>query len=149
MTWRDTPFETIEQAHGMAEKMQLYPTAIVDTGAFKSFQFREGRKVMLLGQATSGGSVRERLLSKKERKPSPQDPNAPTWSDADRLLVGPWVRSEHETYCDVKDHICKQYVNPDNLEFYELLMFREGEDEYQYYLDSSGEMYCRVLTRKK
>lgn len=144
--WTDTPFENIGDAYKTAVTMQLKPSEIINTGGMWNFQILEGRKTLLLAQALNGGPVRERTLSQKLPL---QDPEAPTFSDSERLLVGPWTRSEHETFEEVKEHICKQYVNPDTLEFSELMMFEDGGDEYQYYLNPSGQMYCRVLSRRK
>lgn len=146
ITWTNTPFENIGDAHKTAVTMQLKPSEIINTGGMWNFQIIEGRKTLLLAQALSGGPVKERTLH--EKLPL-QDPEAPTFSDSDRLLVGPWTPSEHETLLAVIDHISKQYINPDNLRFFELLMFEDGGDEYQYYLDPQGQMYCRVLSRRK
>lgn len=104
--WKETPFATLEGAHQTAIKFGLNPSAIIDTGqGLRSFQTRAGRQVTLLAQRSSGGPVLEKRLPKgKKSEASLQDPNAPSFSEEDRLLTGPWTDSDHATLDAVRAH---------------------------------------------
>ncbi len=148
--WQDTPFKSIEQAHGMATKMGLSPSAIVEQeGGMRSFQIKEGRRVSVVAQRMAGGPVKEKQLARGAPAPPLQDPNAPRFSDADRYQVGPWVRLDFSDLEVALEHLLSQFVNPDNVEQLEMVLVRIDDDEYEFYESSSGQVWERVLSKKK
>lgn len=140
--WQKTPFDSLEAAYAMADKMKLRPSAIAVKDNFRSFTIKEGRKIMLLAQKGGEGPVMEKVI--KELPPQ----EGPFFSDADRLQVGPWILSDHETLADVGAHWREQFANFDNVEILDVVMYRIGDDEYEYAADDQG-IWQRVLHRKK
>lgn len=143
--WQETPFETLEDAHATAEKMGLQPAAITQwkEGDHKYFQIKEGRDTVIVAQKADGsGPVRER----KQRKPAPIDPSVPKRTFEEEWITrGPWTRSSHATFEEVQKHYKATFVNPENIEVFEVMMYRVDEDEYEYALDVHGVMWSRVL----
>ena len=143
--WEKTPFDTIEQAHALAEKMGLHPGVIVEKGEYCYFQMWESRTLTTIAQSIPGGPVREKVTRKAE-VPS-QDPAAPRFSEKDRLHAGPWVLSDHETLEAVEEHWRRSFANFDNVEVLHVVLYRINEDEYEYCEDSKG-VWSRVLEKK-
>ena len=148
--WTDTPFKTIEEARKLAAQMGSKPTAIITnrTKGYRYFQISEGRKQIVIAQAVMGGPVKERCKRSKKAPLPLQDPNVPTFGDNDRLLVGPWVPSRHASLGEAETHWKDTYVNFDNVEVLEIVLYRVGGDEYEYVAAPSG-VWQRVLSRKK
>lgn len=155
--WEKTPFDTIEQAHALAEKMGLNPGAITDGIEIRSFQIWEGRTLTLVAQRVSFsgelvGPVLEKVTPKA--KAPPQDPSAPRFSEKDRLHSGPWVLLTDDdhgqgTLEGVEEHWRRVYVNFDNVEVLHIVLYRIKDDEYEYCEDSQGRVWVRVLEKKK
>ena len=146
--WQETPFKALEEAHWMAEKMDLKPTAITshEGSDYQYFQVKEGRETIVVAQRKDGsGPVRER----RQAKPVPRDPTVPRWSDADSLHSGPWHRDEKKTFEEVRQYYIDQFVNPENIEVFDVMLFRVDEDEYEYALDVYGVLWSRVLHKSK
>jgi hypothetical protein len=50
----------------------------------------------------------------------------------------------------VEDHWKQQFVNFDNVEVLTIVLYRIGQDEYEYVTDANtGEVWCRVLKEVK
>ena len=149
MTWNATPFETMEQAHETALKYELNPSPVVVKDGFRSFTTTEGGKVFLIAQAVTGGPVREQEFKKRGKdRYRPPKQEGPSFSDADRLVVGPWLQvGEYQTLQDVEDHWRRQFVNFDNVEVFTMKLYRIDKDEYEYYFDGE-DVWCRVLHKK-
>lgn len=165
--WVKTPFKNLEQARTVAERFGLYPSAIITAAkarasdaTLRSFTTSEGRKVMLIAQQINSdgvpvGPVLEKVLkrgsltSTRGSAVSVQDPNAPRFSEDDRLQVGPWCRSDHKNFEEVEAYHRAQCVNFDNVEVLKLVLYRIGGDEYEYGLDRSGVVWVRVLHATK
>lgn len=148
-TWKDTPFKDIAEAHDTAYSFGLNPTEITLAlnGRFDSFIIYEGRTTVYMAQAVEGGPVREKIIKSKRRV---RDPRIPTFKEEDRLLVGPWVRTDYGSYKEVEDYLRKQIINyDDNVERLRILLIRLDDDETEYFLDSLGVMHCRVLHKRK
>lgn len=144
--WEKTPFDTIEQARELAEKMGLHPGVLVEQGDYCYFLMWEGRTLTTIAQSLEGGPVREKVTRKAEVPP--QDPDAPRFSEKDRLHTGPWTLSDHETLEAVEAKWRKLYVNFDNIEVLHIVLYRIKQDEYEYCEDSAG-VWTRVLEKKK
>jgi len=104
--WKPTPFETLEAAHAAAVKFSLNPSSIIDTGrGLRSFETKVGRQRSILAQKISGGPVLEKRLPKGKKSGLPlQDPSVPKFGEEDRLLAGPWTRSDHSSLDAVRAH---------------------------------------------
>lgn len=147
--WSRTPFTSLEAAHRVAEALDLHPSLIKEASDFRSFTTREGRKLLLIAQRVDGtGPVLEKELPKGT--PPSQDPDAPRFDEESRLKVGPWIlREEFEDLQHVRRYYCQQFINPDNLEILKLHLYRIGDDEYEYGLDSAGRVWSRVISKPK
>jgi len=148
MVWEKTPFTSIEQAHTMAEKMGLQPSVILNTGSgdvtFRSFNIREGRKTILIAQNSQGGPVLEREMSKEGLRAT-QDPDAPRAPREEELLrAGSWQLTQHKTLKEANTDYRKEFINPDEVEMVKIILFRHGDEEYEYAQDSKG-VWARVL----
>jgi len=147
--WNTTPFKSIEQAHQMATRLNLAPSAIVTLeGGMRTFQIKEGRATTVVAQRMAGGPVKEKKVKRGEPKPPLQDPDAPTFSDEDRFQVGPWVRIDFDCVEAALEHLLSQFVNPDNVEQLEMTLVRLDDDEYEFFESTSGKVWERVLHRK-
>ena len=149
--WEKTPFDSIEQAHALAEKMSLHPGVLVEKGDYCYFEMWEGRTLTRIAQSIEGGPVREKVTPKA--KVPPQDPSAPQWSEKDRLHTGPWVLLTDKddgqgTLEGVEASWRKAYINFDNIEVLHIVLYRIQQDEYEYCEDSEG-VWTRVLEKKK
>jgi hypothetical protein len=104
--WKETPFETLEDAHRVATRLELNPSSIIDTGkGFRSFETKVGRQRSIIAQKVEGGPVLEKRLPKGKKSGLPlQDPSAPKFGEEDRLLTGPWTDSDHATLDAVRAH---------------------------------------------
>jgi len=145
--WEDTPFRTLKMARVMAERMKLCPGAIQvsSDSKFRFFQFAEGRKVVTIAQSVNGGPVREKADSKGKRitKPSKYPP-----IPRKNLLASEWARMpECKTLEEAEAKYRSAFLNPENLEVIRIIMFRDGEEEREYALDSDG-VWARVLHRQ-
>jgi len=148
MTWTQTPFGTIEEAHATAKKFQLKPSTItVRAGRFRSFTFGEGQTIRLMAQREEGGPVLERELSRKQGLAQHYNaPGVPSWKAEDRLRAGPWNQSSYTSLEEAADHYRSQFANPDNVVMLEVVLFRLNRDEYEYALDSKGVVWSRVIS---
>jgi len=132
------------------------PSAIIEDKekGFRYFQAHEGPETYLIAQrifdseSTRPNYVQEKLL-RQANLPPLQDPAAPVFKDAERLKVGPWTRSQHKSLEEVEEYYAKVYVNPDNLEKFNVLLVRVDSDEYEYALNvRTGEVWARTLTKQ-
>ena len=155
--WTETPFETIEQAHALAEKMDLNPGQILVGqnllgGSYKYFHIWEGRTLTRVAQRLEGGPVLEKITP--NAKVPPQDPSAPRFSEKDRLHAGPWVLLTDDdqgqgTLEGVEAKWRRLHVNFDNVEVLHIVLYRIKDAEYEYCEDSQGVVWVRVLEKKK
>ena len=148
-SWTKTPFKTIKEAHATVKGMGMAPSAIIDTGAVKTFQVKEGRKTYVVAQKSDGtGPVKEKVIDKKH-VPLPVDPSLPTWNaEEDALRAGLWAKCpEHATLTDAIEHLRRQFTNPADVEVVKILMVRIDELEYEYAQDREG-IWVRVLAPK-
>lgn len=152
--WEKTPFDTVEQAHALAEKMGLHPGALLtaDLGrkGYQYFLIWEGRTLTRVAQSLEGGPVLEKVT--REAKVPPQDPDAPQFSEKDRLHTGPWVLLTNEdqgqgTLEGVEAKWRRLHVNFDNVEVLHIVLYRIQQDEYEY-CEGSGGVWVRVLEKK-
>jgi len=103
--WDKTPFKTIKSAHRVAVRLEMQPSTVITDKGFRTFQMKEGRTITVIAQRVEGGPVLEkRLLKGKKSKIPLQDPNAPKFSEEDRLLTGPWTTSAYKTFEAVREH---------------------------------------------
>ena len=140
-SWAKTPFETLEQAHKTAEKMELFPGEIITKGEYRFFQISEGRKVTTLGQHILGGPVKEKVEKKAKLYREPREKVLfREW------VVGPWIRMDHSSLEDAEASYLEKFINPENVEVIRVIMFRDKDRETEYAEDSRG-VWTRVLTR--
>ena len=140
-TWEKTPFNSLEQARTMAERMDLFPGEIQTKGSLRFFQWSEGRKVSTMAQAIAGGPVKERTEKKAKvyRAPKPKVLFR-EW------VVGPWIRVDHESLAAAEASYLEEFLNPENVEVIRVIMFRDRDQETEYAQDSRG-VWTRVITR--
>lgn len=145
--WENTPFKTIREAHDTATALGLNPTVVTrsEDERFDSFIIYEKHTVVYVAQAVAGGPVREKITKSKRRV---RDPRIPTFKEKDRLLAGPWILSDHTTLEEVEASWRELYLNFDNVEVLQVVLYRIGADEYEYVQDASG-VHQRVLHRRK
>lgn len=148
--WTVTPFKSLDEAHEMASKMGLNPSAITDhqNSAMRTFQVREAREVFVMAQAITGGPVKEKQLGTTGETAPVVDPLAPRSEPVSTVKVGPWCLTDKKSLEEVKTFLRSQFVNPDNVEILPLLLFRFDGDEYEYLQDARG-TWVRLLTKRK
>lgn len=146
MTWNETPFKSIGEAHKTATKYELNPSPIAEKDGFHSFTTTEGNQVFLIAQAVAGGPVREKEFKKRGKdRYRPPKQEGPYYIEQDRMLVGPWMRSkDHQTLEDVEAHYRSVFVNFDNVEVLQVTMYRIDDCEYEYY-DDGKDVWVRGL----
>ena len=145
--WTNTPFKSIQEAHDTANSYDLNPTEISpsEDGRFNSFIVYEGRDTVYIAQALIGGPVREKTVGSRRRV---RDPRIPVFREEDRLLAGPWIASDFVTFDDVREHWRTQFINPDDVEVLQIVLYRIDEFEYEYVIDG-GRVRQRVLHKRK
>lgn len=146
--WEDTPFDSIEEARVCAQRMGLCPTAIVEEGGFRFFKLPDGHTI---AQKAEGGVVKERQKDIECEIFKPYQPQSPTPELAREpgFESGPWLKPPEKTFEEVEAKFARVFINPDNLEKLQIVMYRPGDSrEYEYALDGEGVMWLRVLWRK-
>jgi len=143
--WEATPFPSLESAHKMAERMQLYPGDLCrsEDGRIRFFQFSEGRELITIAQSVTGGPVKEKKETRGKRilqevAVTPRE----GW------VVGPWVPCNEATLADTLERFRKSITNPDNVEVIPVSPIHQRDVEYEYTQYSSG-VWGRVYWRSR
>jgi hypothetical protein len=77
------------------------------------------------------------------KRPKPTDLKA-------EFKAGAWEVSHQQTLKEVEAYWRRMYVNFDNVEVLQVILYRLGQDEYEYVKDANtGEVWARVLKEVK
>lgn len=143
--WTDSDYVTLSEVE--AHYHQLGPSTkhhIAFVGELRVVEYPDG-DVVEYRRAFAGGRVKQRsLFSAKGRNLKPYE------KDESEFSVGPWAPSDHQRLGGVEEHWKKQFVNFDNVEVLTVILYRIGQDEFEYVVDkNTDEVWKRKLSEVK